>query len=60
MAVLPGPPVSGKMPWFHEKANPSRGGGANWPVNTSSGSLTAYKEMVADPYYQVRLAARPF
>ena len=48
------------MPWFHEKANPSRGGGANWPVNTSSGSLTAYKEMVADPYYQVRLAARPF
>ena len=34
--------------------------GANWPVNTSSGSLTAYKGIVADPYYQVRLAARPF
>lgn len=34
--------------------------GANWPVNTSAGSLTAYKEMVADPYYQVSLAARPF
>jgi beta-mannanase len=33
--------------WFNQRAD-----GANWPVDSTQGALSAYRQLVADPYFQ--------